>query len=383
MRIFPVFVFVLLTLVLTPPAMAGDADQAARLQAIKAQRAEVARIRAGLEARLNTLGRELKHLDVAWIEARKQARQAARKVRQADTKLAALQKRQAELRASIRALQRRMRAEAGLAYRQSQGPGMWLDMLLGGSLTEIPHRQYMLSRLVARQQRDKRAFHADVEALGRTQTALEGQRQALDKLRREKAERLHALQAARRAKQALWRKVQRDERLQRQRDEALAREQAALKRLLAGLGSTLTVADKSERWKPMRKLKGHLPWPLQGRIVAGFHSRPAPGRPRLAGVQLAPRRHGGQVKAIAAGQVRFAGWFGGYGLMMILDHGDGLMTVYAHNDALYKRVGEWVDVGDVLADAGSTGWVRTTRLYFEVRDGGKPVNPRRWCRGRG
>jgi len=180
--------------------------------------------------------------------------------------------------------------------------------------------------------------------------------------------------------------VRQDARLKKQRDNQLARQEIALKKLLQGLGSTLVASEKSmnqDDWKPMRKQKGRLAWPLKGRVVANFHSRPAPGRPRLSGVQLAPRKRGGQVKAIAAGQVRYADWFGGYGLMMIVDHGDGLMTVYAHNDALYKQIGDWVAAGDALADAGSTGWVRDTRLYFEVRDAGKPVNPRKWCRKNG
>jgi septal ring factor EnvC (AmiA/AmiB activator) len=78
--------------------------------------------------------------------------------------------------------------------------------------------------------------------------------------------------------------------------------------------------------------------------------------------------------------VRYSDWFGGYGLMMIVDHGDGLISIYAHNDALYLQMGEWVEEGEVLAEAGSTGWIEDVRLYFEVRDKGKPVNPADWCR---
>ncbi len=89
---------------------------------------------------------------------------------------------------------------------------------------------------------------------------------------------------------------------------------------------------------------------------------------------------GRQVKAIGSGQVRYSDWFGGYGLMMIVDHGDGLISVYAHNDALYLQMGEWVEEGEALAEAGSTGWIEDVRLYFEVRDKGKPVNPADWCR---
>jgi septal ring factor EnvC (AmiA/AmiB activator) len=56
------------------------------------------------------------------------------------------------------------------------------------------------------------------------------------------------------------------------------------------------------------------------------------------------------------------------------------MSIYAHNDVLYKHLGDWVEPGDVLAEAGSTGWTDKVRLYFELRDRGRPVNPARWCR---
>ena len=117
--------------------------------------------------------------------------------------------------------------------------------------------------------------------------------------------------------------------------------------------------------------------------MASFGSRPVPGRPKLTGVQLVPTGKGTKrraVKAIADGQVRYADWFGGYGLMMIVDHGDGLISVYAHNDALYWQMGDWVEAGELLAEAGSTGWIEDVRLYFELRDKGSPVNPKKWCR---
>jgi len=133
-------------------------------------------------------------------------------------------------------------------------------------------------------------------------------------------------------------------------------------------------------WVSLRRRKGRLRWPLRGRIVTGFGQRPGDGRKRLTGVELAPILAARQVKAIASGQVRYADWFGGYGLMLIIDHGDGMMSVYAHNDALYKGVGDWVEEGEVVAAAGSTGWVEDVRLYFELRDGGRPVDPSQWCR---
>jgi len=134
----------------------------------------------------------------------------------------------------------------------------------------------------------------------------------------------------------------------------------------------------------IRKHRGRVPWPLRGKLVAHYGARLDQNRPKLKGVLIAPAsnsRNGRKVRAIANGIVRYADWFGGFGLMMIVEHSDGVMSIYAHNDALYKKIGNHVNAGDVITDAGSTGWIERVRLYFEIRDHGKVTNPERWCRG--
>jgi len=373
----------LLVMLLFPALDSQAADSASKLEKVKQQRIELQHIREELEARLGSLGAELKDVDSAVVLAAGEARQASEAVRSTDASIDALRQKQSGLQIRMQRLQEHMQQEASLAYRQSGRASMWLDMMFDASVADIPHRQYLMSRLVEKQQKDRAEFAAAGQALAATQAELEVQRKELDARRVVKQERLDVLEKARAGKQALWDKVKNDVRLKAERDAQLARQEQALKKLLAGAGSTLLNTDNADDWKSMRTLKGKLPWPLDGKIVAAFHSPTAAGRPSLAGVQLAPRHSGGQVKAVAAGQVRYADWFGGYGLMLIVDHGDGLMTVYAHNDALYKRPGDWVAEGDVLADPGSTGWVQNTRLYFEVRDAGRPSNPLRWCRKRG
>jgi septal ring factor EnvC (AmiA/AmiB activator) len=375
------FLTLLLTGFLPCESIAGDTKQ--ELEQIRQQRAELKQVRDELEARLGKLGKELKQVDTLLVAASAEARQAQADVRDADMRIDALKEQQSVLLGKMERLKAHMQHEAALAYRQADQSAMWLDMLFDAQVADIPHRQYILSRLVQRQQQDRLEYAQVQQELATTQSELEKERRGMVALRAVKEKRQEELQKARAGKRKLWRKVRHDSALKAERDAQLARQEEALLKLLKGMGSTLLNADNIDDWKPMRQLKGSLRWPLKGRIVAGFHSPTAPGRPSLAGVQLAPRRGGGQVKAIAAGQVRYADWFGGYGLMVIVDHGDGLMTVYAHNDVLYKRLGDWVAEGDVLADPGSTGWVQDTRLYFEVRDAGKPVSPLRWCRKRG
>ena len=375
----PPILCILTGIVFSMPAWAAG-DVHVRIQKIQQERAHLKGIREKLESRLGQLGRSLKKLDKQMVEARSDTRQAVVAVDRADARLADLTARREKLEQRVGALKRSMIREAAAAYRYAGRPPLWLDVMFGAQVTDIPHHQYMLSRLMTVQAEDRRDFAKSVADLTRMEQQVRHQRVELDRLRQEKLAFQQQLAERRKAKRMLWKKVSRDSRLQKQRDIELARQEAALKRLLQGIGSTLLSSDTGPKWVSMRKQKGRLPWPVKGRIVEHFHSRPAPGRPRLAGIQLAPRHGRGQVKAIAAGQVRYADWFGGYGLMLIVDHGDGLMTVYAHNDALYKNLGDWVEAGDILADAGSTGWVKDVRLYFEVRDKGRPVNPVRWCR---
>jgi len=372
------FITLFLTLCLAP-CDGHTADSKQKLEQIRQQRAQIKLVREKLESELGILGGELKRADTELVAASSEARQVQDEVRSADARIDTLKNKQSQLLAKTQRLKGHMQREAALAYRQADRPALWMDMLFDERVADIPHRQYLLSRLVQRQQENREAYAQARQALAVTQSELENQRKSLEALLEVKIERQKVLKNARGEKRALWEKVRRDAGLKAERDKQLARQEEALKKLIKGMASTLLSEDNADDWKPMRQSKGHLAWPIKGKIVANFLSRPIPGRPGLAGVQLAPRHSGGQVKAIAAGQVRYADWFGGYGLMLIVDHGDGLMTVYAHNDVLYKRLGDWVSQGDVLADPGSTGWVPDTRLYFEVRDAGRPVNPRLWC----
>ena len=121
---------------------------------------------------------------------------------------------------------------------------------------------------------------------------------------------------------------------------------------------------------------GTLRWPVRGRVRIRF-GQPAPplGRP-ADGIFVRPA--GDVVRAAAAGRVRYAGWFGGMGLALVLDHGHGIWTIYAHNEALLVHAGDWVEAGEPIARAGATGWVADTTLYFGLRRRGRAVDPLRW-----
>ncbi len=129
--------------------------------------------------------------------------------------------------------------------------------------------------------------------------------------------------------------------------------------------------------KTFSKLKGKLPWPLKGRLVKRFADKRSDSR--WDGV-LIKAKAGNYIRGVARGRIVYADWLRGYGLLTIIDHGKGYMTLYAFNQSLYKSVGDWVDAGTVIATVGQSGGQSTAGLYFGVRKKGKPVDPVKWCR---
>lgn len=117
------------------------------------------------------------------------------------------------------------------------------------------------------------------------------------------------------------------------------------------------------------KLKGTLRWPLKGKITHLSSSQ---------GVRIiAPE--GKQVRAISHGRIIFADWMRGFGLLTIIDHGEGFMSLYGNNQSLFKKPGEWVEPGAVIAASGKSGGRTEPGLYFEIRKNAKPLNPAKWC----
>jgi septal ring factor EnvC (AmiA/AmiB activator) len=142
-----------------------------------------------------------------------------------------------------------------------------------------------------------------------------------------------------------------------------------LRQLMAGL--------PVEGDQPFATLKGKLAWPVQGRLAGDFGQPRAGSVVKWNGVLLeAPA--GAAVRAVYHGRVAFADWLPGLGLLVIVDHGGGYMSLYGHNEALLKESGDWVQPGETIAQVGDTGGQPRPALYFEIRYKGEPVNPHTW-----
>ena len=123
--------------------------------------------------------------------------------------------------------------------------------------------------------------------------------------------------------------------------------------------------------------KGRLPWPTQGSMIHRFGSARITGQMNWTGAYIAAPM-GNAVTAVHHGRVVFADYFGGHGLLVIVDHGEGYLSLYAHNQNLLKKAGEPVRAGETIATVGNSGGQASTGLYFEIRHNGKPIDPGSW-----
>jgi septal ring factor EnvC (AmiA/AmiB activator) len=126
--------------------------------------------------------------------------------------------------------------------------------------------------------------------------------------------------------------------------------------------------------------QARLDWPIaEARLLSRFHRAEAATDLHADGVMIAADE-GTEVHAVHNGRVVYADWLRGFGMLMVIDHGDGYMTLYGHNQTLLKEVGEWVGSGEVIALTGASGGSGGPGLYFAIRHDGEPLDPERWCR---
>ncbi len=155
----------------------------------------------------------------------------------------------------------------------------------------------------------------------------------------------------------------------------------SLERLIAELRKALENVPVAKQ-APFESLRGRLPWPVKsGKVLARFGQPRAGGSLRWQGMLVGTDR-GARVRAPFAGRVVYADWLPGMGLMIVLDHGKGYLSLYGHNEELFRKVGEPVGAGDVIASVGDSGGHNQPALYFEVRRGREPVNPEIWLQRR-
>ena len=221
-------------------------------------------------------------------------------------------------------------------------------------------------------------YEQTLTSLAEVETEIAGRQLQLEQRQTQLKHNSEQLEANRRQRKKALGQLKRqisggDKRLQ-----GLKSDRQRLQQVLKQLQQTLKKIDLSWESKEFSQFKGKLKWPTKGRVIQSYGSRTVQGIKNEGMLISAPM--GRQVTAVHHGRVVFSDWLRGFGLLMIVDHGNGYMSLYGHNESLLKEVGDWVSTSEKIATVGDSGGLSSTGLYFAIRYKGQPYNPKPWLR---
>ncbi len=355
----------------------GDASQArAQLQAVRTQIALIARQVSRGQAQRDRLTRELRATEESVGQAQTALdglrQQRAASAAQRAQLLAQKRRREADLASTRAALAGQLRA-AYLIGRQEP-----LKLLLDQGEPSRAGRMFVYYSYFGRARALQiQAIEADLQRIGQLDTRLQAQDARLAGLQQARQAQVSALQQARSQRLQVLAGIAAQTRTRAARLGRLRRQQAGLESLLAQLRqATASLPPEDLGHSLFSRLRGRLPRPVAGRIIQSY------GQVRAGGLKwqgdLFATERDAPVRAVSQGRVVYADWLAGLGLLIIIDHGDGYMSLYGHNARLYESVGQRVAAGQTIAAAGDSGGSARPELYFEIRKQGKPLDPRLW-----
>lgn len=357
---------------------AGAATPAAKEAELKKVRSRIDAIRRSIQAeaqRRDALAGQLKEAELKIQSARERLAEVRAQRVAAENRLAELKAEQRATSKRIDAERSALAAETRVAYmngRQEQ-----LKLLLN---QQDPAK---LGRMIAYYGYFGRARAERIttisEHLAHLELLSEGIARETEKLRaleEDQARNVKELAGARDERARTLAQVK--SKIKNRHDELakLQREAQALEKLVEELRRAIEEFPELAE-QPFQRVKGKLPWPVKGSVLARFGQLRAGGPLKWQGMVIAAER-GTQVRAPYYGRVVYADWLPGLGLLVVLDHGGGYMSLYGHNEQVYRRVGDRVTPGDVLAAVGDAAGTGRPGLYFEIRKGREALDPEPW-----
>lgn len=372
-------------------------DAERKLQTVRKELKSVAAERRKLEGQRGDASRQLRQADELVGGVQRALREAETRFQRDSETLVRLQaeraKGAAELGGKRRELARLLRA-AQLAGDEAPLKAMLAQDRIADAERALTYQGYLQRGQVQR----IRALTADLQRIDALELEITERRAALERDRRQQQAKLSELEQARKQRAGVLAGLDEQYKDRAGRERALGRDAKALQDLLAQLRAAAARAAREARaaeaarraaagnrrtTAPAKAVArapalrvGGLGWPVTGNLLASYGGKLPDGR-RSDGVLVAAAA-GTAVKAVADGQVVFADWMTGYGMILIIDHGNGYMSLYAHNDGLLRDAGDKVKRGDAVASVGKSGGQEQPALYFELRRNGEPVDPRGW-----
>ncbi|MFZ0499235.1 MAG: peptidoglycan DD-metalloendopeptidase family protein [Steroidobacteraceae bacterium] len=355
----------------------ADARQArAELQALRDQITRIARQVSRGQAERDRLTRQLRATEESVGKA-KAALDGLREQRQAGaTQRAQLEAQRRQLEADLASNRSTLSGQLRAAYLIGREEP--LKLLLNQGSPAQAGRMFVYYSYFSRARALKiQAIEADLQHLGQVDGQLQAQDAKLAGLQQAQQAQVSALQQARSQRMQVLASISAQTQNHAERLARLRHQRSDLESLLAQLRrATASLPSENLGHSPFAQLRGRLARPVAGTIIEGY------GQVRAGGLKwqgdLFATQRDAPVRAVSRGRVVYADWLAGLGLLIIIDHGDGYMSLYGHNDRLYESVGQPVAAGQIIAQAGDSGGSARPELYFEIRRDGEPLDPRQW-----
>jgi len=363
-------------------SIAVFADDEGQEKALKEVRAKIERLRddiqktqtqhdavrtelAGIEKDINQIHRVIKQLDWNLLKQKQ--------------KLSTLFVRRTQLRKDVATQQYLLEKQISAAYMI--GRQEYIKLILNQEDPAVIGRtmayyDYFNRARVERIDGSRKSLTALIE----TEKQIKAETESLKSIQEQKLAKKEKLHEASSSRGLVVAKLQQELRGKESDLSQLLADEKRLSDLVTRLDEAIPdILIDSAKHTPFAKLKGKLNWPTKGKVQALFGQHRQSSRARWSGVMIRADE-GHDVRAVSHGRIAYADWLRGYGLLLIIDHGNGYMSLYGHNQTIYKETGEWVEAGETIASVGKSGGQEQAGLYFEIRHNGKPANPVDWCR---
>jgi len=357
---------------------ASQEESEATLDKLKAGIKRVTQWLSRADNEKSGLNKELKQVELNVNHLSKRIRDTKQKVKLNQEKLAALRSELKTYQDSLSVQRKYLEKQIQISYFQDENSK--LKLLLNTDNPQDLGRQMHYFDAIKDARTDKIIqLKTLLKKVQDTESAINQKTSDLQQQGKELQERQAELSETLKKKQSLLAKLEKTIQSNSQRLEKMQADQERIKSLLDELEASVINMPLPSDSAPFSQQKSKLPWPSHAKVSAKFGSKIANGKLTQNGLRF-DTKEDDQVTAIYSGRVIFSNWIRGFGLLIIVDHGEQFMSLYGNNKSLTKETGDWVRAGEIIAISSESTTNPESGLYFEIRKNGKPLNPQQWLR---
>ncbi|NNG12317.1 MAG: peptidoglycan DD-metalloendopeptidase family protein [Halobacteria archaeon] len=356
------------------------AEQAARLKQLRTRIDEVKEELGSIRDRQSRLHKQLEHAEKEIGVVSAERRRLKSEAQASEEKRKSLGRKRQQQQDVLQQMRSTLARDMRSAY--AMGRQAKVKLLLNQQDPAIIGRMMTYHSYLSRARSERmQSIRTVLDKLASIEQALHDEKARLEELHEQQREKSQLLEQQQANRHKLLANFKVDLKKKTSELSTLKQDEQRLQSLVQSLQQALRdIPPAAGQYQSLRALKGRLAWPVAGRISMRFGERHAEGKLKSRGLLIRARADT-DVYAISKGRVAFADWLRGFGLLLILDHGDGYMSLYGHNRSLFKEVGEWVEAGEVVTAVGNSGGQAQSALYLELRKDGRPFNPAPWFAG--